>query len=48
MRRVSHCAIIAFLAACAALMGVLLLAQDDGDELTYVTDESEEEEEPWS
>ena len=48
MRKVSHFAIIAFLAACTALMAVLLLAQDDGDEFTYVTDECEEEEEPWS
>ena len=48
MRPISHYAIIAFLALSTALMAVLLLAQDDGDEFTYVTDESEEEEEPWS
>ena len=48
MRKVSHFAIIAFLAACTALMVVLLLTQDDGDEFTYVTGECEEEEEPWS
>lgn len=46
MRPISHYAIIAFLALSTALMAVLLLAQDD-EGYTYVTDEYEEEEEPW-
>ena len=49
MRKVSHAAIIAFLSVCTALMTALVLAQDDGDEYTYVAEEHEDEEETeWS
>ena len=49
MRKVSHAAIIAFLAVCTALMTALVLAQDEGDEYTYVTEEHEDEEgSEWS
>lgn len=44
MFKVSHYAIIAFLALSTALMAVLLLAQDEGDEYTYAAEKYEEEE----
>lgn len=44
MFKVSHYAIIAFLALSTALMVVLLLVQDEGDEYTYAAERYEEEE----
>ena len=48
MRPISHYTIIAFLAVCTALMVVLLFAQDDDEEYTYVMEECEDEEDTWS
>jgi len=48
MSKLSHAAIIAFLAVCTALMATLLLAQDVDEGYAYEADEYEDEEDEWS